>query len=559
MTETTKTGAELLVETLEANGVERVFCVPGESYLAVLDALSVSKIETVVARQESGATFMADAVGKLTGKPGIAFVTRAPGASNASAGLHVAEHDGTPMILFIGQIEAGFRERGAFQEWDYRKVFGSVAKWVAEIDSADRVTEMVGRAFATATAGRPGPVVLVLPEDMLVETVANPAPVKPATEVETYPGLNQMWDLQKRLWAAKRPIAILGGSKWSEKAVRQFARFADAFDLPVACSFRRQMLFDHLDPHYAGDVGIGINPKLEARIKESDLILLVGGRLAEMPSQSYTLLDIPNPAQTLVHVHPGAEELGRVYRPDLAIHASPAAFAAALESLQPPHGEIAWRDWTRAAHADYRAWTDDLPAIPGPVQMASLIAHLRATLPADAIFTNGAGNYATWVHRFWRFRRFATQAAPVSGSMGYGLPAAVAAKLQFPDRPVLCFAGDGCFQMTLQEFGTAVQYGANIVVVVVDNGMYGTIRMHQEREFPARVHGTALQNPDFAAFARAYGGAGFTVETTAELAPAIDAALAAGRPALVHVKIDPQAITPTTTIDKIREKALAGR
>ncbi|MEJ1157659.1 thiamine pyrophosphate-binding protein [Prosthecomicrobium sp. N25] len=548
------TGARLLVEALERNGVERVFCVPGESYLAVLDALHDSPVATVVCRHESGAAMMAEATGKLTGRPGIAFVTRGPGATNAAAGLHVARQDSTPMILFIGQIERGFRHREAFQEMDYGAVFGSVAKWVAEIDSADRVPEMISHAFHTATAGRPGPVVLALPEDMLVETAAAVA-AEPCEPVETHPGLNQMWDLQKRLWAAERPLAILGGSRWSETAVRRFARFAEAFDLPVACSFRRQMLFDHLDPRYAGDVGIGLNPKLKARIDAADLLLMVGGRLSEMPSQSYTLLGIPNPRQTLVHVHPGAEELGRVYRPAVAVNASPAAFAAAAESLQPPHGEIRWRGWTREAHADYRAWSEALPTIPGPVQTGAVIEHLRRVLPDDAILTTGAGNYATWVHRFWRFRRYGTQASPTSGSMGYGLPAAIGAKLQFPDRPVVCFAGDGCYQMTMQEFGTAVQYGAAVVVVLVDNGIYGTIRMHQEREYPARVHGTDLLNPDFAALARAYGGLGLTVDRTEQIPAALDEALAAGRPALVHLKVDPEGITPTTTISALRNRA----
>ncbi len=551
-----RSGARLLVDTLEANGVERVFMVPGESYLAVIDALSESPIETVLARQESGAAFMADAAGRLTGRPGICMVTRAPGATNAAAGLHVAEHDGTPMILFVGQIERSFRERGAFQEMDYRKVFGSVAKWVAEIDTPDRVVEMVTRAFAVATAGRPGPVVLVLPEDMLVEEAEAPV-IRPATPVETHPGLNQMWDLQKRLWAAERPIAILGGSRWSEEAVRRFSRFAEKFDLPVCCSFRRQMLFDHADPHYAGDVGIGINPALRARIEASDLVLLVGGRLAEMPSQSYTLLDLPFPKQTLVHVHADADELGRVYRPDLAIHATGTAFAAAAESLEPPPAGVRWSAWTAAARADYLAWSETLPETPGTVQMGRVMAALRARLPDDTIFTNGAGNYATWIHRFWRFRRFATQAAPVSGSMGYGLPGAIAAKLTFPERTVVCFAGDGCFQMTSQELATAMQAGAKIVVFVVDNGIYGTIRMHQEREFPGRVHGTGLVNPDFAALARAHGAIGLTVETNDDIEPAIEAALAADRLALVHVKTAAEAITPTTTLTKLRAAALA--
>ncbi|TBW37203.1 thiamine pyrophosphate-binding protein [Siculibacillus lacustris] len=550
------TVARLLVETLEVNGVERVFLVPGESYLAVIDALADSPIATVVARHESGAAIMAEATAKLTGRPGIAMVTRAPGATNAFAGLHVAEHDGTPMILFVGQIDRGFRERGAFQEMDYGRVFGSVAKWVAVIDDPERMVEMVGRAFSVATAGRPGPVVVVLPEDVLGEA-ATARDVRPAVATETHPGLHQMWDLQKRLWAAERPLVILGGSRWSETAVRRFARFAEAFDLPVACSFRRQMLFDHLDPHYAGDVGIGLNPALRARIDRADLILLIGGRLAEVPSQGYTLLDIPVPKQSLVHVHPSAEELGRVYRPDLAIHATPAAFAAAAEALQPPPAGIRWADWTAAAHADYLAWSEDLPATPGAVQMGAVIAALRACLPEDAILTNGAGNYATWIHRFWRFRRFATQVAPTSGSMGYGLPAAIAAKLAHPDRPVICFAGDGCFQMTSQELATAVQADARIVVLVVDNGIYGTIRMHQEREFPARVHATTLANPDFAALARAHGALGLTVSTADEIVPALTAALAADRPALVHLKVSPEAITPTTTLTALRAAALA--
>jgi acetolactate synthase-1/2/3 large subunit len=555
MTHPAKTGARLLVDALRANRVERVYCVPGESYLAVLDELRDTAIKTVVCRHESGAAMMAEAEAKLSGRPGIAFVTRGPGATNAAAGVHIARQDSTPMILFVGQIERGFRHREAFQELDYGAVFGSIAKWVAEIDSAQRMPEMISRAFHVATSGRPGPVVLALPEDMLVET-AEAAAAAPWTQVETHPGLNQMWELQKRLWAAERPIAILGGSRWSAAAVARFARFTDRFDLPVACSFRRQMLFDHLDPHYAGDVGIGINPRLTARIEASDLVLLIGGRLSEMPSQGYTLLGIPEPGRALVHVHPGAEELGRVYHPMMAIHASPEAFTAALESLQPPHAAIAWSEWTRAAHRDYLEWSEILPAIPGPVQMAAAIAHLRARLPADAIFTNGAGNYATWIHRYWRFRRHGTQAAPTSGSMGYGLPAAIAAKLAHPNRSVICLAGDGCFQMTGQEFGTAVQYGANVVVLVVDNGIYGTIRMHQERAYPGRVHATDLVNPDFAALARAYGGAGFTVASTADIAPALDAALAADVPALVHLKVDKEAITPTTTISALRD---AGR
>ncbi len=553
-----RTGAHLLVEALALNGVERVYCVPGESYLAVLDALADASIKTVVCRQESGATMMADAEGRLTGRPGIAMVTRGPGATNASAGIHIAAQDSTPMILFIGQIERGMRGREAFQEVDYVRMFGDMVKWVAEIDSADRMPEMISRAFHVATSGRPGPVVLALPEDMLVEEAAVPA-ARPWTQVETHPGLNLMWDLQKRLWAAKRPIAILGGGRWTDKAVRRFTRFAEAFELPVAVQFRRQMLFDHLHPNYAGDIGIGPNPKLKARIEGADLVLLIGGRMSEMPSQSYTLFGIPEPSQTLVHVHPGAEELGRVYHAALSIHASPEAFASAAESLQPPHSAIPWAEETRAAHADYLAWSGARPVIPGPVQMAEVMDYLETRVPTDTVFCNGAGNYATWIHRFHRFRQFGTQLAPASGSMGYGVPAAVAAKLMTPERMVIAFAGDGCFLMTGQEFATAVQYDAAIIVVVVDNGMYGTIRMHQEREYPGRVHATALKNPDFAALARAYGGFGATVETTEAFAPAFEAAVASGVPAILHVKIDPQAISPATTLDQIRANALKTR
>ncbi|MCR9059382.1 MAG: thiamine pyrophosphate-binding protein [Rhodobacteraceae bacterium] len=550
-----KTGGELLVDALERHGADRVFCVPGESYLAVLDALHDASIPVTVCRQEGGAAMMADAHGKLTGKPGICMVTRGPGATNASAGVHVAAQDSTPMILFIGQIERAMREREAFQEVDYRQMFGGIAKWVAEIDQADRVPEFISRAFHVATSGRPGPVVLALPEDMLVETATVAQP--PAwQQVETHPGLTQMAELQKRLWAAERPIAILGGSRWSEDAVAAFTRFAERFDLPVACSFRRQMLFDNLHPNYAGDVGIGISPKLLARIKASDLVLLVGGRLSEMPSQSYSLLEIPASDQQLVHIHPDPEELGRVYRADLAINASPTAFCKAVEGLQPPV-EIKGAGEAARAHEDYLAWSGARPETPGPLQMAAVMDWLEANLPEDTICTNGAGNYATWLHRFHRFRRYGTQAAPTSGSMGYGLPAAVAAKLAFPEREVICFAGDGCLQMTMQEFGTACQEGANIIVLAIDNGMYGTIRMHQERTYPGRPSATKLVNPDFAALARTYGAFGATVETAEDFGPAYAAARASGMPAILHMKLDPEAITPAASLSQIHAAAQA--
>lgn len=543
-----KTGGQLIVAALEAQGVQRVYGVPGESYLAVLDALYDSSIRTIITRHESGAAMMAEAEGKLTGRPGVCFVTRGPGATNAAAGIHVAQQDSTPLVVFIGQIERAMRGRDAFQEVDYRQMFGGMAKWVAEIDSAERVPEMISRAFHTAMSGRPGPVVLALPEDMLVETADAPVAAA-AVAVDSAPTGFQAQEAARLLAAARRPLVIAGGSRWAPESVAALRSFAEAWRLPVACSFRRQMLFDHAHPLYAGDVGLGINPKLVARIKDADLLVLLGGRLSEVPSQSYELLGIPDPGVPVIHVHPGAEELGRVYRPTLAVNAVPGAFLAALASLP---ASPAAADWAAGANAEYHAWSGTPPTTPGAVQMGAVMAWLRDTLPDDAVITNGAGNYATWIHRFWRFRRFGTQLAPVCGSMGYGLPAAVAAKLAAPDRTVVCFAGDGCFQMTGLEFGTAAQEGANIIVVVVDNAMYGTIRMHQEREYPGRVSGTALRNPDFAALARAYGGHGETVERTEEFAPAFTRAQNAGRPAIIHVKIDGEALTPTRTLSEIR-------
>jgi acetolactate synthase I/II/III large subunit len=548
----TRTGGRLVVDCLEANGVERVFCVPGESYLAVLDALHDSPIRTVVCRQEGGAAMMADCEGRLTGRPGICFVTRGPGATNASAGIHIANQDSVPMILFVGQIARPIRGREAFQEVDYRAVFGSVAKWVVEIDDAARIPELVTRAFAVATSGRPGPVVVALPEDVLVEKADAPEPL-PFTPVTTHPGADAMERLREMLHAAERPFMILGGTGWTEKAVGDIQKAAEAWGLPVGCSFRRQMLFDALHPCYAGDVGIGINPKLAEAIKRSDCLILVGARMSEMPSSDYTLLKSPYPEQPLVHVYADASELGRVYRPTLPIVAGVSAFAESfardLPDTPPP-----FADETVALHGDYLAWSTPPEHGPGAVQMGPIMEWLREALPDDAILCNGAGNYATWVHRFHRFRRFATQAAPTSGSMGYGTPAAVAAKMVFPERTVVAFAGDGCFLMNGQEFATAVQYGVPIVVVVVNNGSYGTIRMHQEREYPGRVEGTDLNNPDFAALARAYGGHGETVERTEDFAPAFERARAAGRPALVEVKLDVEAITPTRTLTEIKGK-----
>ncbi|WP_163268024.1 thiamine pyrophosphate-binding protein [Chelativorans alearense] len=546
-----KTGGQLIVEALEANGVDRLYCVPGESYLAVLDALHDSDIRTIVCRQEGGAAMMADCHGRLTGRPGISFVTRGPGATNASAGVHIAMQDSVPMILFIGQVARGIKEREAFQEVDYKAFYGSMAKWVVEIDDAARIPELVTRAFAVATSGRPGPVVVSLPEDMLTDAVEAPAAL-PHMPVETRPGDEEMEKLAALLGEAKRPFVILGGTRWDEASVASFKGSAERWALPVGCSFRRQMLFDHLHPSYAGDIGIGPNPALADAIRNADLVLLLGGRLGEMPSSDYTLLKSPYPDQPLVHVHPDAGELGRVYRPTLAINATPSAFAAAFAALSPATPP-AWRAETERLHAAYLAWSTPPKTGPGPVKMGPIMAWLEENLPDDTILTNGAGNYATWLHRFHRFRRFATQGAPTSGSMGYGTPAAVAAKDLFPEREVIAFAGDGCFLMNGQEFATAVQYGLPIIVVVVNNGTYGTIRMHQERHYPGRVSATDLKNPDFAALARAYGGHGETVERTEEFAGTFERARASGKPAIIEVKLDAEAITPTKTLTEIRE------
>jgi acetolactate synthase-1/2/3 large subunit len=547
-----KTGGQLIVEALEANGTDRIFCVPGESYLAVLDALHDSDIRTIVCRQEGGAAMMADCQGRLTGRPGVCFVTRGPGATNASAGVHIAMQDSVPMILFIGQIAGHARYREAFQEVDYHAFFGDIAKWVVEIDDAARIPELVTRAFAVATSGRPGPVIVSLPEDMLVSEVEAPQAL-PFTPVETRPGDAELDRLETLLGEAKRPFVILGGTRWSEDAVAHIRRIAEDWALPIGCSFRRQMLFDHCHENYAGDVGIGLNPKLATAIREADLILLIGGRFGEMPSSDYTLMKSPYPDQKLVHVHVDANELGRVYRPTLAINASSAAFVEAFSGRRPKAAPV-WTDETKQRHADYLAWSTPPRTGPGAVQMGPIMDYLEGELPEDAIICNGAGNFATWMHRFHRFRRYNTQAAPTSGSMGYGVPAGVGAKSLFPEREVIVWAGDGDFLMHGQEFATAVQYDLPVIVVILNNGIYGTIRMHQERDYPGRVSGTSLKNPDFAAYARAFGGHGETVETTDAFAPAFERARASGKPAIIEIRLDPEAITPARTLTDIREK-----
>jgi acetolactate synthase-1/2/3 large subunit len=552
-----RSGGEILVDQLLVHGVRHAFCVPGESYLAALDAFHDRDIALTVCRHESGAAIMAEAIGKATGRPGICFVTRGPGASNASAGIHIAKQDSTPMIVFVGQVARGMRDREAFQEIDYRAVFGTMAKWATEIDDPARIPEIVAHAFATACNGRPGPVVIALPEDMLIERAIVPD-AKAFEPVETWPGLTDMSRLQKMLWAAKRPVVLAGGSRWSEAACAALARFAERFALPVATTFRRGHLFDALHPCCAGDLGIGPNPKLLARVKGADLVLLIGGRMSEMPSQSYTLFDIPDPQMKLVHVHPGIEELGRVYHPALAINAAPTAFCAALEGLQPPN-EIAWKGESDIAHADYLAWTEKATPQPGAVNLGEIMVWLRDHLPADAILTNGAGNFNGWIHRFYRVRKFGTQLGPTSGSMGYGFPAAVGLQRLYPQRTVVCASGDGDFLMTGQDFATAVQYELPVIVVLADNGLYGTIRMHQERDYPGREVATALRNPDFAAYARAFGGYGALVEKTSDFPAAFAAARASGKPSIIHLKIDPEAITPTATLTGIREKSLGGK
>jgi len=558
MTVGTKSGGELVVDALEAHGVKQLFCVPGESYLEVLDALHDSTINVTSARQEGGAAMMAEAWGKLHGTPGVCFVTRGPGATNASAGIHVAQQDSTPMILFIGQINSKLRHREAFQEVDYGQFLGSMAKWVAEIDSADRITEMVSRAWSIATSGRPGPVVLVLPEDTLAGTAASVA-IRPFNTLETYPSHADLKRMAEMTEHAANPILILGGSRWCSDSVAKVEAFAEQFKVPVACSFRRQMLFNHNHPNYAGDVGLGINPKLSAAIADADLVILMGSRFSEVPSQNYQLLGVQAAKQQLIHIHACAEELGRVYRADLAIHASPKALAQGLVGLTASQTITQRRiDHLIRCHSNYQSWST-LPTQthPGEVQMPAIMAHLAVTLPSNSIITNGAGNYATWIHRFWKFSEYGTQLAPTSGSMGYGLPAAVAAKIAFPNTPVVAFAGDGCFQMTMQEFGTAVQERAAIIVLVIDNGMYGTIRMHQERHFPNRVSATDLVNPDFCALAQAYNAFATKVTKSEQFPQALSEAMAANKPALIHIKLDPQALTPNQTLNQIRDDALS--
>jgi acetolactate synthase-1/2/3 large subunit len=547
-----RTGGRIVVDQLRIHGADTLFGVPGESYLAILDALHDTELRYVVCRHEAGAANMADAYGKLTGRPGVALVTRGPGATHASVGVHTAFQDSTPMLLLIGQVARGTAGREAFQEVDYRAMFGPLAKWVEQVEDPARLPEVMHRAFATATSGRPGPVVLALPEDVLTEE-AEAEDARPYAAVQAHPGARELARLRELLAGARRPFVLLGGGGWTAAAAADFQAFAEANELPVGASFRCQDYLDNRSRVYAGHVGLSPDPNVAARLRDADVLLVVGARLGESTTSGYTLVRPGRPAQTLVHVHAAAEELGSVYQPELAIVSGLPQFAAAARAL-PPVDSSAWRAETERAHAEFLQSLEPQP-VPGAIHPAQVVRHLNAVLPDDAILTNGAGNFAAWPHRFYVYRSYRTQLAPTSGAMGYGVPAAVAAKAVHPERTVVCFAGDGDFLMSGSELATAMKYDLPIVVILLNNGMYGTIRMHQERAYPGRVSGTELVNPDFAAYARAFGAHGEVVERTADFPAAFDRALASGRPALLELRLDPEALTTRATLSQIRDGA----
>jgi acetolactate synthase-1/2/3 large subunit len=554
-----RTGGQLLVDALRRHGAGRVFCVPGESFLPALDALhdAADAVELIVCRQEGAAAHMAEAHGKLTGEPGICLVTRGPGATNASIGVHTAKQDSSPMILLVGQVGRHVAGREAWQEIDVPAVFGPLAKWAVQVERTERLPEVISRAFHVATSGRPGPVVIGLPEDLLYEeAVVDDAALRRHARVQAHPAPAALAQLHERLAAARRPFVLVGGSGWDEAGCRSLAALAERFDLPVGTAFRRQDLIDNRDRHFAGDVGIAPNPALAERIRGCDLLLAIGTRLGDTTTSDEALLAAPRPRQPLVHVHADPGELGRIYQADLAINAGPAEFCAAALDTMPALDTSAWRAWTRAARADYLATLEHGP-MPGTLDLGDVMALLRHQLPRDAIVTNGAGNYSSWVHRFYQYGGFRTQLAPTSGVMGYGLPAAIAAALQDRSRTVVCFAGDGCFQMNAQELATLRQYGLKVLIVVVNNGLFGSIRMHQEMHYPGRVIGTALENPDFAALARAHGLHGESVSRTEDFASAFERTRAVKGSALIELRIDAEAITPRTTLSAIRNRALA--
>jgi len=550
-------GGQLLVAALRAHHVDMAFSVAGESYLEVLDALfEVPEVHLVTCRQEGGAAFMAEAYGKLTGKPGVLLVTRGPGACNASIGIHTAFQDSTPMVVLVGQVARHQIDREAFQEVDFRKMFAPLAKWVTQIDMAERIPELINQAFQVATSGRPGPVVLALPEDMLRDRRAATisGPYRP---VRAHPGTADLAELLRLLAAAERPMMLAGGSGWTDDACRDIADFAQANDLPVCCSFRRQDIVDNRLPCFVGDLGSGASPALVARFKEADLVLAVGARIGEITSQSYSLLGVPDPGKVLVHVHAAAEELGRVFRPTLAMQSGMPEFAAAVREL-PPIAKPRWARWRDTARAEYEAGLAPSPAN-GPLDLGEIMAWLRDRLPDDAIVTSDAGNFSGWPNRFLHYRRPGRQLGPTSGAMGYGVPAAVAAKLVHPRRLVVGFCGDGGFMMTGQELATSMLEGAGPIIVLFNNAMYGTIRMHQERRFPGRVIGTALKNPDFLALARAYGAFGASVTKTEDFAPAFEEAAAHKGAAIIELMMDPEMINTRTTLSEIRRQAEARR
>jgi acetolactate synthase-1/2/3 large subunit len=551
-----RTGGQVLVDALRIHGVKTAYCVPGESFLAVLEALHQVRddLKLIVCRQEGGAAHMAEAHGKLTGIPGICFVTRGPGATNASIAVHTAAQDSTPLVLFIGQVARDCVGREAWQEIDYRHMYGDMAKWVAQIDDASRIPEMISRAFHVATSGRPGPVVLSLPEDMLAETVIVPD-AGPYRVTPSAPDPQAMLQLRERLLQAQRPLMVLGGGGWTRAGSQAIGEFAKAFELPVISAFRRQDLIDNRHRCYSGEAGLGMNPKLAERIGQADLIISVGARLGETSTNGYTLLNIPIPAQQLVHVHPDPEELGRVYQATLPITANVNAFStAAVELVAPEAGDLSWHAWTLQARADYTSTLEPEP-MPGQVNLGEVVRHISQELGRDAIITNGAGNYTLWVQRFYEYGGIRTQLAPTSGTMGYGVPAVIAAKIVYPEREAVCFAGDGCFLMNGQELATAVQYGLDPVIIVVNNGMYGSIRMHQEKHYPGHVYGTDLQNPDFVALAKAYGAYAERVERTSDFPQAFARARSAGKPALIELIVDQDALSPRLSISQLRQKA----
>ena len=547
-----RTGGRLLVDQLALHGADLAFGVPGESYIDVLDALRDSPVRYVTCRHEGGAATMAEAHGKLTGAPGICFVTRGPGATQAAVGVHTAYQDGTPLLLLIGQVPREDAEREAFQEIDYRRMFGPLAKWVAQVDQVERIPELTARAFRVATSGRPGPVVLALPEDVLADAadVPDASPYAPA---QAAPGTNEVTAARDLLASAERPLAIVGGQPWSEDAGDAVAAWCAAGGIPLAAAWRCQDYVDNEASCYAGHLGIGADPALRDRLRDADVLLVLGSRLGDIETAGFATIAPPGVGRTLIHVHPDPDEIGRVYEPALGIVSSGPRFAEALRGVEPldPGGRGGTMD---AAHGAWRA-TLEARALPGAVEATGVMSALRARLGPDAILTSGAGNFTVWAHRFYVFRRYRTQLAPLSGAMGYGLPAAIAAKLVHPHRDVVCLAGDGDFLMTAQELATARQAGAPVVVVVLDNGMYGTIRMHQERRFPGRVSGTDLENPDFVALARAFGAYGERVERTADVPAALDRALGAGTVAVLHVPVDPEALTPRQTLSEIRAEA----